>query len=42
MDNKQEAIKFMEKYIVFKNECVDAKIFDIDEIIKLFGVFITS
>jgi len=42
MDNRQQAIKFMEKYLVFKSECIDAKIFDLDEISKLFEVFLRT
>ena len=36
--NRKEAIELMERYLVFKQECVDTEIFDIDEIIKLFEV----
>lgn len=40
--NRKEAIELMEKYLVFKQECVDAEIFDINEIIKLFEVHIKT
>ena len=33
---------FVTEWINFKEECVNQKIFSIDEIIKLFEVFITS
>jgi len=37
--DKEQIIK---KYLEFKKVCVDAGLFNIDEIIKLFEVFIKS
>lgn len=37
-----EEQEFIGKYLKFKESCVSAKIFDIDEIIKLFEVWINS
>ena len=43
MEQKEKttcAVNFLSKYINFKNECVNAQIFNIDEIIKLFEVYL--
>ena len=34
--------QFITEYLKFKDSCVVVKIFDIEEIIKLFGVYIKS
>ena len=41
MEEKEKttcAVNFLSKYLKFKEECVTAQIFDIQEIIKLFEV----
>ena len=42
MEKNKIEILFMQKYLTFKAECIDAKIFDMNEIIKLFEVYIKS
>lgn len=36
------AIDFLSKYLGFKEKCINAQIIDIDEIIKLYKVWINS
>jgi len=45
MEEKEKttcAVNFLSKYLSFKNECVNAQIFDIEEITKLFEVYLKS